>query len=65
LLDSRAAGALYIASSQNSYFSQELQNLISSYADLMTLAFEPEDYYDLQKIELTVTACTNGLYLVC
>ena len=54
LLDSRVAGALYIASVQNSYFSLARQNLLANYADLMALAFEPEDYYDLQKIELSI-----------
>ncbi|HYU75969.1 MAG TPA: hypothetical protein VEL31_25125 [Ktedonobacteraceae bacterium] len=54
LLDCRAAGTLYIASVQNNFFSLAHQNLISNYADLMTLAFEPEDYYDLQEIELGI-----------
>ncbi len=54
LLESRAAGALYIASVQNNYFSQAHQNLISSYVDLIALAFEPEDYYDLQEIGLSI-----------
>jgi transcriptional regulator with XRE-family HTH domain len=49
------AGCLLVSSTQVNYFlSQTRAALIQSYADLLALAFEPEDFYDPQDIELHV-----------
>jgi len=52
VISNRAAGTLYIASTQPEYFSQHYQDLIECYIDLMVLSFEKEDFYDLNEIEL-------------
>ena len=49
----RVAGCLLVASTQPGYFSQPAQlDLIQNYAQLLVLAFHPEDFYDLERIEL-------------
>ena len=49
----RVAGCLLVASTQPGYFSQPaLLELIQNYAQLLVLAFHPEDFYDLERIEL-------------
>jgi hypothetical protein len=49
----RVAGCLLAASAQPGYFSQpSLLELIQNYAQLLVLAFHPEDFYDLERIEL-------------
>jgi hypothetical protein len=50
----RIAGCLVASSTQASYFLPFRQNLIEQYAKLMTLAFEPEDFYEQQDIQLMI-----------
>lgn len=49
----RVAGCLLVVSTQPGYFSRPaLLDLIGNYAQLLVLAFHPEDFYDLERIEL-------------
>lgn len=51
----RIAGCLLIASTKPGYFhSPELLDLLQTYATLLALAFEPEDFYELQSIKLGI-----------
>jgi transcriptional regulator with XRE-family HTH domain len=50
----RAAGCLAVASIHPHYFTQERLELLQEYAHLLVLAFEPEEFYDLQDIELGI-----------
>lgn len=51
----RVAGCLLVSSTQVNYFlSQTRTTLIQHYADLLALAFEPDDFYAPQDIELQV-----------
>lgn len=50
----RTAGCLLIISSQAHYFNQVRVDLMKCYADLLSLAFEPEEFYDLGQIELGI-----------
>ncbi len=52
LLSGQTAGCLYIASTQKHYFSQAHLDLIQAYVDLLIVAFEAEDFYHFQQIEL-------------
>lgn len=52
LLDDCVAGCVYISSPQEGYFSQSLQNLTKSYANLFTLSFEQNTFYKLGQIAL-------------
>jgi transcriptional regulator with XRE-family HTH domain len=54
LLADRAVGSLYISSTQKSYFTQRYLDLIQKYVDLLVVAFEPNDFYDLSTIELGI-----------
>lgn len=50
---SRVAGCLLVISTQPGYFRKPaLLDLIQSYALLLVLAFHPEDFYELERIEL-------------
>src|SRR5437764_4482326 len=46
------AGCFLVSSTQPNYFSSSHISLIQNYAELMVLAFEPEDFYGLECIEL-------------
>lgn len=49
----RVAGCLLAVSTRPDYFCQTaLLDLIQNYAQLLTLAFRPEDFYELERIEL-------------
>jgi hypothetical protein len=49
------AGCLVVSSTQPRYFSSAARlRLIADYADLITLAFTPEQFYPLEQIELRV-----------
>jgi transcriptional regulator with XRE-family HTH domain len=48
------AGCLCICSTQRHYFTQSRQNLIQNYANLLTLAFDAEHFYEPASIELGV-----------
>ncbi len=50
----RIAGCLHVCSSRSNAFLPSHLTLIQQYADLVALAFEPEDFYELQDIELCV-----------
>ncbi|GAC1650084.1 MAG: hypothetical protein NVS4B12_19610 [Ktedonobacteraceae bacterium] len=54
LLADRVAGCLYISSPQQEYFSQTLQDLLKSYASLLTLGFEQHDFYKIGQIVLGI-----------
>ncbi len=55
LYSGRIAGCFLVSSTQPNYFlSQSRLSLIQSYADLIALAFAPEEFYDPQCIELRV-----------
>ena len=54
----RVAGCLSISSTQPNYFSQARLDLIKSYADLLVLAFEHHEFFDLQDIELRIMPST-------
>lgn len=47
------AGCLLVSSTQPNYFLPLRCNLIENYAELMTLAFEVEDFFDIQHISLS------------
>src|SRR5579859_4907169 len=51
---SRIAGCMVVTSTQRNYFTPVRLELIQHYANLMALAFEPEEFYDLKRIELGV-----------
>jgi len=46
------AGALVVSCTLPNYFTEPRLNLIQGYAKLIALAFEPEDFYDFEQIEL-------------
>jgi hypothetical protein len=46
------AGCLLISSTQYGFFTPSRLTLLSRYADLLALVFEPDEFYDLQQIEL-------------
>ena len=49
----RVAGCLVVSSAQYNYFtSQTRLNLIKNYTDLIAVAFEPEEFYTPDQIEL-------------
>lgn len=50
----RIAGCLGVASESAHYFTQERLDLIQAYLYLLILAFEPEEFYSAQEIELGV-----------
>lgn len=54
LLSHRMAGSLVIASTQPHYFSQPRLDIIQQYTETMTIAFEPEQFFQLQDIELAI-----------
>jgi len=48
------AGCLLVSSTQPDYFFPERLTLIQSYADLLVLSFAPEEFYELERIQLSV-----------
>ena len=48
------AGCLLVSSVQPGYFSPERLTLIQNYAGLLVLAFGPEEFYELERIKLSV-----------
>jgi len=48
------AGCLLASSTQAGYFSQQRLNLLSTFSDLISLAFEKDDFYPSHMIELRV-----------
>jgi transcriptional regulator with XRE-family HTH domain len=54
VLEGKIAGSLLVSSTQPNYFLPSRITLIESYAELITLAFEPEEFYEPQRIELGI-----------
>jgi transcriptional regulator with XRE-family HTH domain len=55
LFAGRIAGCLLVSSTQYNYFlPQSRLALIEDYANLLALAFEPEEFYDVKDIELRI-----------
>jgi hypothetical protein len=53
MLSDQIAGCLLVSSTQSNYFlSPNCQKLVQHYAELLTIAFKDEDFYDLHQIEL-------------
>lgn len=52
MLEGSVAGSLFVCSTQPNYFLPSRQKLVQSYAELIALAFEPEEFYDPKQIEL-------------
>ncbi len=48
--EGRIAGALVVSSTQINYFTPQLQQLVSDYANLIALTLHPEQFYDPQHI---------------
>jgi hypothetical protein len=54
LLNDCTAGCLHLSSSRPDYFTSSRRELIQRYADLLVLAFEQQEFYDLESIELRI-----------
>jgi GAF domain-containing protein len=52
--EGRFAGSLIVSSTQPGYFLSYREMLIRNYAELMVLAFEPEEFYELSDIQLAM-----------
>ena len=52
--EGRFAGSLIVSSTQPGYFLSYRETLIKNYAELLVLAFEPEDFYELSDIQLAL-----------
>ena len=50
----RIAGCLVASSTQLDYFPASRTILVQNYADLLVLAFEPHDFYDLERMKFGV-----------
>jgi transcriptional regulator with XRE-family HTH domain len=50
----KVAGSLLVSSTQRDYFLSTRCKLIESYAELIALAFAPEDFYEPQQISLGI-----------
>ncbi|HZO72867.1 MAG TPA: GAF domain-containing protein [Ktedonobacteraceae bacterium] len=48
----RVAGCLFMASTQEGYFTPTRLSLLHRYADLLALVFASEDFYDIQAFDL-------------
>ena len=55
----RVAGCLYLSSPLQDYFLQTLQDVIKSYANLLLLSFEPEDFFKVGQIALGIMPARN------
>src|SRR6266581_7027894 len=52
MLEGNVAGCMLVSSTQPGYFVPSRQTLIESYADLIALAFEPDEFYEARYVEL-------------
>lgn len=50
----KVAGSLLVSSTQPDYFTAEMHQLVEQYAELLALIFEPEEFYDWERIALAV-----------
>ena len=48
----RIAGCLYLSSTKQNFFTEARQELVRGYIDLLTLTFEPHEFYAPAEIEL-------------
>jgi transcriptional regulator with XRE-family HTH domain len=55
----KVAGSLLVSSTQPNYFSTTLVALVESYAELLALAFDPEDFYELDCVGLALLPTRN------
>jgi len=55
----RVAGCLCLASNLPGFFSQARLDLAKSYADLLVLAFEHNEFFDLQDVELGIMPASH------
>ncbi len=54
LMGDRIAGGLYVISTQEHYFTPALLDILNGYSEMLTLAFNKEDYYGLPQITLSI-----------
>ena len=54
LQSNQIAGCIGIFNAQQQYFTQPRLEIIERYAELLTIAFEPEAFYSLDQIELKI-----------
>ena len=54
LLGGRIAGCLAVSSTRIGYFTQQRQTLLVAFSNLASLAFDKEEFYDPQQVELRV-----------
>jgi hypothetical protein len=54
MLEGHFAGCLIVSSTQPGYFLSYRQTLIQNYAELMILAFEPDEFYEPADIHLAI-----------
>lgn len=52
MFEGKIAGSLLVSCTQTDYFAPEQLQLASNYADLIALAFEPEQFYEPRRIQL-------------
>jgi hypothetical protein len=52
MLAEEIAGCLLVSSTQPNYFQPAYQHLVQCYAELLALAFEAQDFYEPQRIQL-------------
>lgn len=52
--EGRIAGCLLASSTQPAYFSQQRLNLLTTFSDLISLAFDKDEFYPSHQIELRV-----------
>src|SRR5260370_19819940 len=50
----RITGCIYMTSTQRNHFTLPRIELIKSYVDLLVLAFEPHEFYDISAIDLGI-----------
>jgi transcriptional regulator with XRE-family HTH domain len=52
--EGKIAGCLLASSTQPAYFSTQRQNMLATFSDLISLAFDKDDFYSSHEIELRV-----------
>jgi transcriptional regulator with XRE-family HTH domain len=50
----KVAGSLLVSSTQPDYFTPDMHQLVEQYAELLALIFDPENFYDWDRIALTI-----------
>ncbi|GHO89572.1 GAF domain-containing protein [Dictyobacter formicarum] len=62
LLSDQVAGTLSIISTQPDFFTQPYLDLIQNYVNLLVLAFEPDDFYALNSLNLGILPARQQQY---